>query len=78
MNKNIEASIKNLEMEIGQLSQQMTSQASSSGGFINNNIDSPTNETCKTIELRNRSVPSNPKVSEEKKESRKVEMKSGK
>lgn len=56
MNKNTEAFIINLEMQVGQLSQQMAVQSSSSGGFIGNIIDNPKNETCKAIELRNRVV----------------------
>lgn len=34
--KNTSSSIKNLEMQIGQLSRPMAAQASSSGGFIEN------------------------------------------
>lgn len=38
MNKNTEASTKNLEMQVGQLSRQMVTEASSSGGFIGNTV----------------------------------------
>lgn len=54
MNKNIEASIKNLEMQIGKLSRKMAAQASSSEGFISNTVDNSKNETCEVIEFRNK------------------------
>lgn len=53
----------------------MATQASSSGGFICNTVKS---ETCKVIELRNKALPSKPKVSEEKKGWSGVEKKNGK
>lgn len=51
ISKNHEASIKSLEMQIGQLSRQVRSIPSSNGGFMGNIIDNPKNETCKAIEL---------------------------
>lgn len=78
MNKNTKASIKNLEMQIDQLSQQMAISTSSSGGFISNTVDNLKNETWKAIELRNIVVLSNAMVSEENKESSEVVMKSEK
>lgn len=65
-------------MKIGQLSWQMAAQNSSYGGFIGNTVDNPKNESCKAIELRNKMVHSEPRVSKEKKESSEVEKKSGK
>lgn len=65
-------SINKLEMKISQLSRQMGVQASLSGGFIGNTVENSKNESCKVIELRNRVVPSKPKVSKEKKKSREV------
>ena len=56
----------------------MAVQSSSSVGFIGNTVDKPKNETCKAIELRNRLVSSEPKVSGEKKESTEVKNKKGK
>lgn len=47
----------------------MATQASSSGGFVGNTIGNPKNESCKAIKLRNRVVSSNPKQSDEKRES---------
>lgn len=67
MNKNTEASLKDLEMQVGQLSCQMTAEASSSGGFIGNIVDNPKNEMCKAIELRNIAVPFEPIKGKEKK-----------
>ncbi|MCH92290.1 hypothetical protein A2U01_0013227, partial [Trifolium medium] len=55
-NKNHEASIKNLEVQMGQLSRQFSS-LQNSGGFGGNTKDNPKNETCKAITLRNREVP---------------------
>lgn len=49
MSKNHDASIKNLEMQIGQLSWQKAVLPSSSGGFTRNIIDNPKNETCKAL-----------------------------
>jgi len=52
--KNHEASIKNLENQIGQLAKQMENQ--SNGRFSGNTQDNPKNESCKAIELRNKKV----------------------
>lgn len=49
MKNNTKASIKNLEMRIGQLSQQMATKASSNKGLISNNVDNLEIETCKAI-----------------------------
>ncbi|KAK2359227.1 hypothetical protein QL285_084620 [Trifolium repens] len=57
-NENHKASIKNLEVQIGQLSKQMTS--SSSGGFVGNTCENPRNESCNAIGLRSRVVPTPP------------------
>lgn len=51
MSKNHDASIKKLEMQIGQLSIQIAALPSSSGGFTSNTIDNPKNEYCKAIEI---------------------------
>lgn len=67
MRKNTEASIKNLDMQISQLSRQVATKVSSSGEFVGNMVDNPKNESCKAIELRNRVIPSNQKVSDERK-----------
>lgn len=56
----------------------MVAHAFSSGGFINNTVDNLKNETCKAIELKNIVVPYEPRVNEEKRESREVEKKSEK
>jgi hypothetical protein len=55
-NKNTEASIKNLETQIGQLSRQFA--ASQNNGFEGSTKDNPRNENCKAITLRSRVVPS--------------------
>lgn len=71
MNKNIEASIKNLEIQINQLYQQSEAQASSTKRKV---------ETCKALELRSRVIPSIPKIIDEKRTSlreRKLVGKSG-
>ncbi|MCI18432.1 hypothetical protein A2U01_0039586, partial [Trifolium medium] len=70
-NKNQEALIKNLEVQMGQLSRQF-SNLQGSGGFGGNTQDNPKNESCKAINLRNRVVPS-PEVRESsrKKENKK-------
>jgi hypothetical protein len=57
-NENHKASIKNLEVQIGQLSKQMAS--SSSGGFEGNTCENPRKESCNAIELRSRVVPTPP------------------
>ncbi|KAK2354353.1 hypothetical protein QL285_091885 [Trifolium repens] len=57
-NENHKASIKNLEVQIGQLSKQMAS--SSSGGFVGNTCENPRKESCNAIELRSRVVPTPP------------------
>ncbi|MCH90687.1 hypothetical protein A2U01_0011609, partial [Trifolium medium] len=56
-NKNHEASIKNLEVQMGQLSKQFSS-LQSGGSFGGNTQDNPKNESCKAINLRNRVVSS--------------------
>ncbi|MCI13094.1 hypothetical protein A2U01_0034207, partial [Trifolium medium] len=70
-NKNHEASIKNLEVQMGQLSRQF-SNLQNSGGFGGNTKDNPNKESCNAINLRSRVVPSpdlgeNSKKSESKK-----------
>ncbi|XP_050875549.1 uncharacterized protein LOC127079170 [Lathyrus oleraceus] len=50
MSRNHDASIKNLEMHIGQLSRQIAALPSSNGGFTSNIIDNPKNESCKDVE----------------------------
>ncbi|KAK2361486.1 hypothetical protein QL285_086628 [Trifolium repens] len=57
-NENHKASIKNLEVQIGQLSKQMAS--SSSGGLVGNTCENPRKESCNAIELRSRVVPTPP------------------
>lgn len=49
MSKNHDTSIKFLEMQIGQLSRQITSLLGSSGGFTVNIIDNPINKSCKAV-----------------------------
>lgn len=44
-------------MQVSQLSRQMEAEARSSRGFIDNTLDNPKNEMCKSIELTNRFVP---------------------
>lgn len=51
MSRNNDASIKNLETQIGQLSRQIVALPSLSGGFTGNTIDNPKNETCKVVEI---------------------------
>lgn len=50
MSKNHDASIKKLEMQIGQLSRQIADLPSSSGGFTGNTMNNPKNETCNALE----------------------------
>ncbi|KAK2354220.1 hypothetical protein QL285_091766 [Trifolium repens] len=57
-NENHKASIKNLEVQIGQLSKQMAS--SSSGGFVGNTCENPKKESCNVVELRSRVLPPPP------------------
>ncbi|GAU28722.1 hypothetical protein TSUD_372290 [Trifolium subterraneum] len=73
MQKHNDASIKNLETQMGQLSRQF-SELMSQGTFGGNTKDNPRNEQCKTITLRNREIPS-PQVGEshKKKEKNKVQ-----
>lgn len=52
MSKNQDASIKFLEMQIGQLSRQIAVLPSSSGGFTGSTMDNHKNETCKALEAR--------------------------
>lgn len=49
MGRNIEASIQNLEIYIGQLSRQLASQKS--GGFNRKTIENPKNESWNSIEF---------------------------
>ncbi|MCI01307.1 hypothetical protein A2U01_0022332, partial [Trifolium medium] len=65
-NKNHEASIKNLETQIGQLSRQFV--ASQNNGFEGSTKDNPRNENCKAIKLRSRVVPSPEVVTKKKSE----------
>ncbi|CAJ2672483.1 unnamed protein product [Trifolium pratense] len=58
-NKNHEASIKNLEVQMGQLSRQF-SMLQNQGGFGGNTHDNPKNETCNGITLRSREIPERP------------------
>lgn len=51
MSRNHDASIKNLETHIGQLSRQITALPSSSREFTSNTVDNPNNETCKVMEM---------------------------
>lgn len=51
MSNNHDASIKNLEVHIGQLSRQTTTLYGSIEGFISNTIDNPKNESCKVVEI---------------------------
>ncbi|GAU36667.1 hypothetical protein TSUD_15800 [Trifolium subterraneum] len=73
MQKHNDASIKNLETQMGQLSRQF-SELMSQGTFGGNTKDNPWNEQCKTITLRKREVPS-PQLGEshKKKEKNKVQ-----
>ncbi|CAJ2653673.1 unnamed protein product [Trifolium pratense] len=59
--KNHEASIKNLEVQMGQLSRQF-SMLQNQGGFGGNTHDNPKNETCNGITLRSREIPERPAV----------------
>ncbi|GAU44803.1 hypothetical protein TSUD_291960 [Trifolium subterraneum] len=63
-NKNHEASIKSLETQIGQLSRQFS--ATQNKGFEGSTRDNPKNESCMTINLRSREVPSPEVVSKKK------------
>jgi hypothetical protein len=71
--KNNEASIKNLETQIGQLSRQVAT--TQNGGFGGNTVDNPKNESCKAIGLRSRVVPSVVETKKEKKKDVEVEKK---
>jgi hypothetical protein len=75
MQKHHDASIKNLETQLGQLSRQF-SELLSQGSFGGNTKDNPRNESCKTITLRNREIPS-PEVSESHKKKEKKKEKDG-
>lgn len=68
MSKNTEASIKNLEIQIGRLSIELAEQPSSSGFFGGNTIDNLKNDSCKDIMLKNRVVPLVSSASCERKE----------
>ncbi|CAJ2663201.1 unnamed protein product [Trifolium pratense] len=74
-NKNHEASIRNLETQIGQLSRQFTETLN--GGFGGNTVDNPKNESCKAIGLRSRVVPSVVETKKEKKKEVEVEVERG-
>lgn len=50
MSRNHDASIKNLEEQIGQLSKQIVVLHDSSGGFIGNTVDNSKNESYKVAE----------------------------
>lgn len=50
MCRNQDVSIKNIEMNISQLSRQIAAFPSSSGGFTSNIVDNPKNETCKVVD----------------------------
>lgn len=50
MSRNHDASIKNLEMQICQLSRQINPLPRSSEGFTCNIVDNPKNESCKAVE----------------------------
>jgi hypothetical protein len=69
-NKNHEASIKNLENQVGQLSRQFS--ATQNNGFEGSTKDNPGHESCKAIKLRSRVVPS-PEVMTKKKSESNVE-----
>lgn len=56
MSRNHDASIKNLETQIDQLSRKIVVLPSSSEGFTGNTIDNPKNETCRVIETNFRVV----------------------
>ncbi|PNX76212.1 hypothetical protein L195_g032157, partial [Trifolium pratense] len=60
-NKNHEASIKNLKMQMGQLSRQF-SNLQNKGGFGGNTRENPKNESCNGITLRSRVIPEVEKV----------------
>lgn len=55
-NKNTNASIKNVEFQIGQLSRKIVAHANSNGGFNGNRMDNPKNENYCAIGLRSRMV----------------------
>ncbi|MCI61848.1 hypothetical protein A2U01_0083105, partial [Trifolium medium] len=57
MKANQQASIKNFENQMGQLSMQVSS-LQTQGGFGGNTMDNPKNESCNVINLRSREVPS--------------------
>lgn len=50
MGRNQNESIKNIDMKIGQLSRQITSLPSASGGLTGNTVDNPKNETSKVVD----------------------------
>lgn len=50
MSMNHDASIKFLEMQIGQSARQIVVLPISSGGFIGKTIDNPKNESCRAVE----------------------------
>ncbi|XP_045830999.1 uncharacterized protein LOC123922316 [Trifolium pratense] len=74
-NRNHEASIRNLEIQIGQISKQVTAQ--SNGGFAGNTLDNPRNESCNAIGLRSRVVPSVVSKKSEKIKESEVEKEGG-
>lgn len=51
MSKNHDASIKNLEVQIGQLSRQIVVLSCLSGGFVGKTVENPKNESCKVVEI---------------------------
>lgn len=50
ISRNQDATIKNMEMNIDELSRQITALPSSSGGFTGNTVDNSKNETCKVVD----------------------------
>lgn len=50
LSRNHDASIKNMETHIGQLSRQIADLPSSSGGFIGNIVGNPKNEPWKAVD----------------------------
>lgn len=51
MSKNHDASIRNLEKQISQLSRQIVALLGSSGGFTGNTVDNPKNGCFKVVEI---------------------------
>lgn len=68
-NKNIVASIKNLEAQISQFSKKIVAQENAGMGFNDNIVDNPKNENRSAIRLRSKGVETSTRVSYEKKKS---------